>query len=168
MSSDVHAKWMNSDDPRDLGHAGDALLQPVFDRLDVVIGRALDRLDARRVVCRERLRRSRRAPLARRRKMAGTSGIAGSSASASSQAISTRTRWRISANSLKQLAQRVDLGRVAAVERRQRGQAGVFGGVHGAKQRESSTRRCTAIRAAPGIMRLRIRDVRERRTHPML
>ena len=49
---------------------------------------------------------------------------------------------RISANSLKLLAQRVDLRRVAAVERRQRGQAGVFGGVHGVLRRaiESSMR----------------------------
>ena len=46
MSSDVQAKWMNSRRARDLRRVGEALLQPVLDRLDVVIGRALDRLDA--------------------------------------------------------------------------------------------------------------------------
>ena len=46
MSSDVHAKWMNSRDARDLRRRREALLQPVLDRLDVVVGRALDRLDA--------------------------------------------------------------------------------------------------------------------------
>ena len=52
---------------RDLGHVGEALLQPVLDRLDVVIGRALDRLDPlgvgdAEIACRlrELLRESRR------------------------------------------------------------------------------------------------------------
>ena len=34
------------DNLRDFGNAGKPLLQPIFDRLDVVVGRALDRLDA--------------------------------------------------------------------------------------------------------------------------
>ena len=42
MSSEVQAKWMNSGDAGDFGIAGEALLQPVFDRLDVVIGARLD------------------------------------------------------------------------------------------------------------------------------
>ena len=46
MSSDVQAKWMNSAARAISGYRREALLQPVFDRLDVVIGRALDRLDA--------------------------------------------------------------------------------------------------------------------------
>jgi hypothetical protein len=43
-------------DPRNLGDACEALLQPILDRLDVVVGRALDRLHAGRVVRRERRR----------------------------------------------------------------------------------------------------------------
>ena len=132
MSSDVHAKWMNSATRGDLRHAGEALLQPVLDRLDVVIGRALDRLDARGIGERRTRGPLRRARAARPRRTAGTSAIAGSSASASSHAISTRTRLRMSAYSLKCGAQRVELVRIAAVERRQRGERGFDGQTHAA------------------------------------
>ena len=46
MSSEVQAKWMNSACRRDLGVGGEALAQPVLDRLHVVVGGGLDRLDA--------------------------------------------------------------------------------------------------------------------------
>jgi hypothetical protein len=82
-------------DRRQFGHVRDALLQPVLDRLDVVIGRALDRLDARRIGEAERI--ADRCSVARAAaENAGTSAIACSSPSATSQAISTRTRARIS------------------------------------------------------------------------
>lgn len=45
MSSDVHAKWMNSA-ARSFRHAGEALLQPILDGLHVVVGDALDGLHA--------------------------------------------------------------------------------------------------------------------------
>ena len=43
--------------PGHFGKLREALLQPVFDRLDVVVGRALDGLDARGIFRRERRRR---------------------------------------------------------------------------------------------------------------
>ena len=101
MSSDVHAKWMNSATRATSGDAGEALLQPVLDRLDVVVGRALDRLDARGVVGRERSPRAASSAARASAPNGATSAIAGSSDSAMSQAISTRTRARIRPNSLK-------------------------------------------------------------------
>jgi hypothetical protein len=45
MSSDVHAKWMNSSEPC-ASVARETLPQPILDRLYVVVGAALDLLDA--------------------------------------------------------------------------------------------------------------------------
>ena len=128
MSSDVHAKWMNSATAAISGNAGEALLQPVLDRLDVVVGRALDRLHPRASaggndaagVGERGARGARRTARPRR--------CPGSSASAKSQAISTRTRARIRPNSLKCSRSGGDLRGVTAVERRQRGQRGERGG----------------------------------------
>ena len=100
MSSDVQAKWMNSDDARELGRRREPLLEPVLDRLDVVVGRALDRLDARGVGDARTPWRPRRASRAPRRRTAALRRSRGSAASASSHATSTRTRCRIRPNSL--------------------------------------------------------------------
>ena len=100
MSSDVHAKWMNSATRASSGYVGEALLQPVLDRLDVVVGRALDLLDARGVGHGERLDDPRRAAACAASRTAALRRSPGSPASASSHAISTRTRCRISPNSL--------------------------------------------------------------------
>ncbi len=88
-------------DARDLFDAREPFPQPVFDGLDVVVGRALDRLDALGVGGGERRRTLHRARRAHLRRTARTSAIAGSSESATSHAISMRTRARISPNSLK-------------------------------------------------------------------
>ena len=45
MSSEVQAKWMNSAARVTSATLRESFLQPILDRLDVVIGRALDRLD---------------------------------------------------------------------------------------------------------------------------
>ena len=124
MSSDVQAKWMNSADARDLGHAREALLQPVLDRLDVVVGRALDRLDARGVVGAKTSRARRRARARASAANGGTSAIAGSSASASSHATSTRTRCADQPELAEDARAAARPCRVAAVERRQGRQSG--------------------------------------------
>ena len=79
MSSDVHAKWMNSEARAISGDVGKALLQPVLHRLDVVVGRPLDRLDACGVGRRERVHRVvDRAPrLRRERRELGHRGLVG-------------------------------------------------------------------------------------------
>ena len=96
---------------RSSGVAVDAFLEPVLDRLDVVVGGALDRLDR----ARRRPRRSSatssqqaRARAAAKRRNFGEAGVA---TARCSQAISTCTRRCIRPNSLKQRAQRVDLAR---------------------------------------------------------
>ena len=61
MSSDVQAKWINSARRGDLRVAGEALAQPVLDRLHVVVGGGLDRLDALGVGEREAADGARRA-----------------------------------------------------------------------------------------------------------
>ena len=88
-------------DARDLGHVGEALLQPVLDRLDVVVGRALDRLHALAVGWLERRGRARRAPRAPPRKTARPRRSPARRRARSSHAISIRTRARIRPNSLK-------------------------------------------------------------------
>ena len=89
-------------DARDFGVAGEALLQPVLDRLDVVIGRALDRLDARGVGRRERCRRPRDASARRRCENGGDFGDAGFVGERYRATRSRRARGaRISAYSLK-------------------------------------------------------------------
>ena len=122
MSSDVHAKWMNSGDARDLRRRREALLQPVLDRLDVVVGRALDRLDARGVGDGERRRRPRRASRAPRPRTAALRRSRAPRQARRARRSRRARAARIRPNSLKCSAQRVDLRRVAAVERRQRGE----------------------------------------------
>ena len=52
MSSDVQAKWTNSDDAHcNSGDVGDPLLDEVLYRFYVVVGGALERLDPRRRGC---------------------------------------------------------------------------------------------------------------------
>ena len=46
MSSEVQAKWMNSLAAHQFRHVLDLLLEPVFDRLHVVVGDRFDLLDA--------------------------------------------------------------------------------------------------------------------------
>ena len=46
MSSDVQAKWMNAEARVSAASSATRSLEPVLDRLDVVVGLALDRLDA--------------------------------------------------------------------------------------------------------------------------
>ena len=122
MSSLVQAKWTNSRRLGELAVAGDVLLDEVFDGLDVVVRRALDRLDARGVVLGEivgELFERRCAQPARTR---ATSAMPASSASASSQRTSTSTRRFMRPYSLKIGRSVLDLGGVAAVERRQGGE----------------------------------------------
>jgi hypothetical protein len=125
--------------PRDFGNTADALLEPVLDGLDIMVRRALDCLDARCILLGKRCadldeRRSRSVGkcgnladrrLVRKRPQPGDFDA---------DALADQRKFA------ETTPQRVDLGRVPAVERRQRGQAGVFGGVHVAKQRESLAR----------------------------
>ena len=108
------------------------LAQPVLDRLHVVVGGRLDGLHALGVARPRNPGRRGRAPSA----VAGGEGgqqrrSAGSAASAFSHAISTRTRRRISANSLKWSCKRAGLGGVAPVERRKGGEGVGHGGTVG-------------------------------------
>ena len=94
MSSDVQAKWMNSAARATSGMLGEALLQPVLDRLDVVVGlRSI-------AFTRAASAGAKRAPTASSAARAasengGSSAMPSSSDSATSQSISTRTRWRM-------------------------------------------------------------------------
>ena len=117
-------------DARDPGRRRDALLQPVFDGLDVVVGRALDRLDARCVGdAKRRGDLLERGPVGvRERRHFGDRALGRE----------CQQPRHFDANALANqcelaelVAQRVDLSRVAAVERRQRGQPCVFSGIHG-------------------------------------
>ncbi len=116
MSSDVHAKWTNSLDPGELGRSGEALLQPVLDGLDVVIGAPFDRLDPRGIVGRELSRDvlQQRADLRRKRGHFGDAGLVGERHEPRYFDAHPRAYQSILA---EMLAQRRDLGRVTAVER---------------------------------------------------
>ena len=111
-------------DVRHAGDAGEPLLEPVFDRLDVVVGAALDFLDARSVVGRER-RADGVERTARRRVERGDLGDAG--------LVGQRDEPRdLDAHALADqrelaevLAQRRNLRLVASVERRQREDRGM-------------------------------------------
>ena len=89
MSSEVQAKWMNSARRGDLGVAGEALPQEVLDRLHVVVGGGLDRLDALGVGEREAAATRFELRGASRREKGFTSANAGSAASAFSHSTST-------------------------------------------------------------------------------
>ena len=99
MSSDVQAKWMNSATRATSGTFAKRSFSQYSTALTSWFVVPLDRLDARCVLGREA-----RGDAGERLRAAGenggTSAIAGSAASAPSHAISMRTRWRISANSL--------------------------------------------------------------------
>ncbi len=133
-------------DPRHFGHRREALLQPVLDGLDVVIGLALDLLDARRIGRRERLRRC----VERRRAAAengGTSAIAGSSASAMSHADFDAHAMADQPEFAEMAGQRGDLAGIAAVERGQRGQGAKCAGrgASAVTMRRSGARQSDAI-----------------------
>ena len=101
MSSLVQAKCTNSSAGGQGGVFAQPFLEEVLDRLDVVVGGGLDRLDALRVG----RSRSPRPGRAGARAAAGSNGATsvtpGSAASASSHSTSTRTRARIRPASLK-------------------------------------------------------------------
>jgi hypothetical protein len=100
---DVLAGAGEVDELADLGQLrqlGGLLLEQVFDGLDVVVGGALDLLDALGVLQLEVLARLSSRALASAEN-AGTSPICGWAARRWSQRTSTRTRKRIRPNSLK-------------------------------------------------------------------
>ncbi len=116
-------------DAREFRHVGEAFLQPVLDRLDVVIGRALDGLDARRIGRRERRGDGRDVRLRRggKRRHFNDRGLRSQRLQPCQLDPDALTNQREFA---ELIAQRIDLARVAAIEWRQCGKAGVFGGVH--------------------------------------
>ena len=82
--------------------AGDLFLEEIFHRLDVVIGGALDVLDALRILLAEILDDGVEHVARHALPSAGTSAICRHAPpGACSQRTSTRTRWRIRPNSLK-------------------------------------------------------------------
>jgi hypothetical protein len=113
MSSLVQAKWMNS-----LG----ALLQPVLDRLHVVVGRALDVLDRLRIGFREAQHQAAQQPargFGQRREL-GEAGVR-----QRDEPLHLDLHAAVHQAELRQQrAQRIELGGVAAVERRQGGERG--------------------------------------------
>ena len=128
-------------DARDFRHVRELLLKPVLHGLDVVIRRPLDRLDARRIGSRERRRDRRDARL----RGIGERGHLGDRRLGRQREQPRELDADAVANQrefAELVAQRIDLVRIPAVERRQRGQAGDFGGVHVAcESSESITRR---------------------------
>jgi hypothetical protein len=110
---------------RQLGVVVQALLDVVLDRLDVVVGGALDLLDALGRLGIEAVHERIQA-LAATSLSGLSSSTPGSAASAFSHSISTRTRARIRPNSEKIGRSASTLAAIAAVERGQ-GQQSVFG-----------------------------------------
>ena len=114
---------------------GELLAHAVFDRLDVVIGLSLELLDARESGRVEPAREAFDAVLVDGGRAARERGEAPDAASWRNQAASTRTRWPISAASLKSAREVGAFLGIATVERRQRVQAGVGHGGGGANDR---------------------------------
>ena len=122
MSSLVHAKWTNSFAFASSAIAGDAFLDEILDGLDVVVGRALDRLDARGVV------------VARNRPRSPASVVRASAENGVTSPMPFVVAKREQPAHLDQHAplhqtvfaedrtQRLDFGGIAAVERRQGGE----------------------------------------------
>ncbi len=135
--------------------AAEALLDPVLDRLDVVVGAALDRLDRGGVglgeVARERLQ-----PRARRRRQRREFGEAGLGQRDEPFDLDLHARAH-QAVFAEQRAQRGELAGVAPVERRQRGEGGQFhgGGRRGGRRPGSDgARRDDSRRARPRTRRV--------------
>ncbi len=118
-------------DAGDLGHAGEPLLQPVLDRLHVVVRLALDRLDARGVGEAELATRG----LERRTRIRAEGGhfgdrrLVGECQQPRDLDPYAAADQRVFA---EVVAQRVELVRIAAIEWRQRGERGFDGQAHAA------------------------------------
>jgi len=116
-------------DARDLRHRGEPLLQPVLDRLDVVVGLPLDRLHARGVRRREIARhgRERLGGGGRERRHLGDGRLGGERLEPRDLDPHTVAD---EAEFAEVTGERRDLAGVAPVERRQRGEGGELGVGH--------------------------------------
>jgi hypothetical protein len=111
---------------RDFRDRGEALLQPVLDRLDVVVGRPLDGLDPRGVGRAETFR-GRREQLAQRRGESGHFADAGFIRQCDEPGDLDANTGADQTEFAEVRGERRDLGRVPAIERRKGGERGIRG-----------------------------------------